>query len=79
MTIPDDRFFDYLNVPERQWELYELYEMMTDEQKAHASRIGAKLWARTELSPAGAFELTMALLSWAEKVDMIAKCLEVKE
>jgi len=69
MTITDDRFFDYLNVSDRQWKLYELYQAMEPEQQAHASRIGAKLWARTELTPAGAFELTMAILSWAEKVE----------
>lgn len=67
MTIPDDKFFDYLNVPERQWKEYELYQSMSPEQQAHANRIGARLWARTELSPAGAFELTMALLGWAER------------
>ena len=69
MTITDDRFFDYLNVPDRQWQLYELYQEMSPEQQAHANRIGARLWARTELSPAGAFELTMQLLAWAEKAE----------
>ena len=78
MTIPTDRFFDYLNVPERQWQLYELYQEMSPEQQAHANRIGAQIWARTELSPAGAFELTMAILSWAERVDEADKAKEQK-
>ena len=69
MTIPADKFFDYLNVSDRQWRLYELYQAMCPEQQAHANRIGAQLWARTELTPAGAFELTMAILSWAEQVE----------
>lgn len=67
MTIPDDKLFDHINIPNDQWELYQLYQAMEPEQQAHANKIGAKLWARTELTPAGAFELTMAILSWAER------------
>lgn len=67
MITPDDRFFANLNVPDDQWKLYELYLEMEPEQQEHANRIGAKLYARTELTPAGAFELTMAILSWAER------------
>jgi hypothetical protein len=69
MTIPTDKFFDYLNVPDRLWKEYELYMLMSPEQQEHVNRMGAKLWARTELTPAGAFELTMKLLDWVETVE----------
>lgn len=72
----DSNFFDdlrttlrYYRQPPRIKKLIELYEEMSPEQQAHAGRIGAQLWASTELLPAGAFELTMKILLWAEKAE----------
>ena len=75
----DSNFFDdlrttlrYYRQPPRIKKLIELYEEMSPEQQAHAGRIGAQLWSRVDtLSPMGAFELTMAILSWAERNEEI--------
>ena len=68
MTKTNDNFFDSIAVPSYLEKEYQLYEAMSVEQQAHAGRIGAKLWAKCDtLSPAGAFELTMAILNWAER------------
>jgi len=64
----DSRFFDGLVPSPKLARLYALYEEMSPEQQAHAGRIGAQLWAKCDtLSPAGAFELTMAILNWVEE------------
>ena len=68
----DSRFFDGLIPTPKLSRLYALYEEMSPEQQAHAGRIGAQLWSRVDtLSPMGAFELTMAILSWAERNEEI--------
>ena len=66
--IPTYKFIDAIRPTPQIAELMMVYDEMSDEQQKHACKICAQLWARVDhLSPAGAFELTMKVLLWAER------------
>jgi hypothetical protein len=62
-----DNFFDSLRVHPEIEKLYSVYEELSPAQKRRISRVGAKLWVVTDLSPAGAFELTMKLCAYLDE------------